>query len=150
MQATQTANGKYGYNTVFQNKTLNDWVQEFHKINCEENKWSFTPLKPGAYGYDNLVICLGNFFSSQSAPKETSLEEVAILIHDSWVENYIYWRDNKPWEKEGYFKPFKPINDERRNKCAETSYKDLPDDEKEKDLILARYIIKLFAGELPE
>jgi hypothetical protein len=96
-------------------------------------------LKVGCYGFDNLAVCIGYVFDN--ADKITSVDEIAEMIHKSWIINYIYWRDNTPWVDDNvkYIKPFKPINDDRRNLCAITDYKDLPDDEKEKDLILARW-----------
>ena len=33
-----------------------------------------------------------------------------------------------------------PLNDINRNKLAETKYEDLPEDEKEKDRVIARFI----------
>ena len=69
---------------------------------------------------------------------------MADLIHQALAINYIYWRDNKPWLRkgEGYTKANKPLNDERRNMCAVSKYEELPEDEKEKDLIIARWIQK--------
>ena len=54
MEAYQTANKKYKYNQIIKNKSLDEWVQNLHKYNCEYNNWKFTLLKKGSYGYDNL------------------------------------------------------------------------------------------------
>ncbi len=87
----------------------------------------------------SLCFALNNIDS-----KSTEIE-IADFIHQGWVINYNYWRDHKPWEKEVCRnKPAKPLNDERRNLCAETKFSDLPNDEKEKDLLLAKWIQKKF------
>jgi argininosuccinate synthase len=63
MEPIKTANGQYEYT-----KQLNILVQKAHKYNCDENKWCvssetgsiasafYTPLKKGAFGYDNLIV----------------------------------------------------------------------------------------------
>ena len=48
--------------------------------------------------------------------------------------------EDKPWT-DGYRKPNVALGDKRRNQCAATKYADLPEDEKEKDRTIARYII---------
>lgn len=154
--AIETANRKYKYNQLFFQNTLNDIIQEAHKFNCEKNKWDFKPLIPGAFGYDNLAICLGNSFTKILQDLDTNTnanynqninnnltlgEEIAELVHKSWIENYTYWRDNKPWETNNTYRPpYSPIGDERRNKLAETPYSELPQEEKDKDLIIAEFI----------
>jgi hypothetical protein len=39
-----------------------------------------------------------------------------------------------------YFKPFNPIGDKQRNNSAITTYDDLPLEEKDKDLIIAKIL----------
>lgn len=127
-----TADGEISY-TPFTEK-----VQLVHQKNCELNNWNFKPLSPGSYGYDNLVYCLA------ACQGLSNLEEMASLIHDAWTVNYIYWRDNSPWEKNSFYrKPFSPLNDERRNMCASLAFSLLPEDEKKKDEILAKIILEL-------
>ena len=113
---------------------LKHWVQMCH----QENKWNYNPLKKGSFGYDNIVVSLVKFFSKTS----TSSDEND-AIHQGWQENYIYWRDNKPFLPLNislYTKPAKSLGDERRDMCAVTTYKDLPEDEKEKDLIFVKAV----------
>ena len=141
-EPTQTANSMYSYDMILNGKKLSSLVQEIHKFNCTENGWFFNPLRPGGFGFDNLAICLG--YVIPQITKETPIDVVADLIHQAWAINYIYWRDNKPWLRkgEGDTKANKPLNDERRNMCAVSKYEELPEDEKEKDLIIARWIQK--------
>ncbi len=145
--ATSTANGICNYSDIIHEFTIKDLVQDLHKFNCTQNKWFFNPLKPGSYGFDNLATCF-NIVLPLITHKDSS-EKIADLIHSAWTINYCYWRDNKPWLRKDfiYYKPNKPINDERRNLCATTAYKNLPDDEKEKDLIIARWFQQKFLKE---
>ena len=144
--ATETANQKYQYNQTFYGRTLDDWVQLVHKNNATVNNWKYFPLKKGAFGYDNLVISLsylftksGNVLQSQSINNDF----LADLVHRGWIENYLYWRDNKPWNSNSnYFKPAQPLGDDRRNLCAKTEYAQLPDEEKVKDKDIANFICK--------
>ena len=140
----ETANRKYKYDQVFISQTLDEWIQQAHRYNCQSNKWKYTPLKRGAYGYDNLAICLGNILTyiENHGMSELNVTKLASNVHDGWTENYIYWRDYTPFVHGVYLKPYNPINDERRNACASMTYEQLSDEEKEKDLIIARFIFE--------
>ena len=155
MEAIYTADGNFKYDQEYCGKTLDKWAQEAHKHNCKVNGWKFCPLKKGAYGYDNLCMSFGYVFEHYDIDEldelddldkrdELNVDQVASLIHDGWVANYLYWRDNKPYDCNdyNYRKPYKPINDKRRNKCADTPYDDLPNNEKKKDLVFAKFILK--------
>ena len=73
--------------------------------------------------------------------KFNQIEEFSKFIHEGWVENYIYWRDHKPWTTDkNYTKPSQCLGDKRRNDCAKTKYLNLPEDEKLKDRIIAKFI----------
>jgi hypothetical protein len=139
--ATCTANQLVQYNSVAFGKTYSEWVDKAHAYNCSQNGWKCAPLKPGAYGYDNIVMSLHKVFSEPNF--ERSVEDISRLIHDGWAENYRYWVDVKPYKTDDkYIKPSKPINDKRRNECAVTPYKDLPEDEQEKDRVFARFVLQ--------
>ena len=148
MMATKTANGMYDYNAIVCDKTLDAWVQETHHMMSREYGWKSTPLKPGCFGYDNLVVSLAYCYERllQSIEKTSvSLEEVSDFIHQGWILNYVYWRDHQPWViNKAYIKPAKALGDERRNMCASTAYNDLPEDEKQKDRLIAAYFLKHF------
>lgn len=150
----KTATDNYNYSKKYLNHTLNDWVQNLHKLHCEENKWQYRKLNPGAYGYDNLiytvVYALNNIqkqIKSRNYKNNLDLNLIAKSIHKGWFINYVYWRDNNPENRqnENYRAPYKPLGDERRNKCADTNYEDLPEEEKNKDILLAKLMIKLYA-----
>ena len=149
MEATTSANGKYTYDKKYFGKTLDVWINTAHKFNCESNKWKYMPLKKGAFGYDNLCVSLVKVFKYIKAKQDKDedyifdVDSLANRIHRGWIENYLYWRDNTPWKNKEftYYKPAKAINDTRRNECADTDYNDLPQDEKDKDIIFANFII---------
>lgn len=140
MEAVQTANGKYHYLELYHDKSLHDWIQAMHLYNCQTNNWNYTPLKKGAFGYDNLGICLGNAFNATTHWDD--MTELATNIHESWIENYVYWRDYAPWTRTDvkYYQPFNALGDERRDQCANTSFSNLPLDEQQKDLVLATFL----------
>jgi len=144
MTLTHTANGKYEYDTLYNGKTLDKWIEDVNRHNCNANKWNYFKLQKGNFGYDNLAVCITYVFQYiQENNKLPSLHKCCKLIHDGWIENYIYWRDNKPYNgKRGYKRPGNPLNDERRNNCAKLSYDDLPEDEQEKDKIIASYLLE--------
>ncbi len=134
--ATVTANGKYNYNEQFGDKTLTEWADICHKELSRVSKWKYIPLKAGSFGFDNMIISIGYLFENF---EKNELEHLAELIHKGWTINYIYWRDNKP--KAPYLSPAKPLGDKRRNDCAIIPYKNLPEDEKEKDRVIARTLM---------
>lgn len=135
-EPTTTADGKIPY------AFYDEFVQKTNQKNCEHFGWKCAPLKKGAYGYDNLVYTVHTVFTRDE--DITDLEKIAELIHDAWTTNYLFWRDNKPYEQNpGYRRPFNPIGDERRDKCASTKYTDLPEEEKNKDRVLAEIIVEL-------
>lgn len=139
--AIHTANGKYLYSQYFYDKPLDSYIQYCHKVLSEKSGWNYMPLKEGSFGYDNLAMSIGymldNFKPNQSK------EVYALFIHEGWCMNYIYWRDCLPGEHNpnAYISPYTPLGDERRNKCAITNYNSLPQEEQQKDLILAEAVI---------
>lgn len=148
MTENMTANGKYNYNQEFYKMTLNEWVQNAHKFNCLSNNWNHHPLKKGAFGYDNLAVSISHTLTSNDfllLPKILNDEHINILsklIHEGWSINYIYWRDNEPYINNNlYLKPYNKLDDERRNICAQIEFNDLEQDEKDKDIILAKFLI---------
>ncbi len=137
-----TANGLYKYDEIYHGRAMHEWVRMAHEVNCINNGWKICPLIPRAYGYDNMVVCLSKIFQLNILDiNDNEKMKMAEVIHDGWTENYIYWRDNKPWENRGYRRPNGTLGDERRNMCAATAFKDLPEEEQKKDLILVEFVI---------
>ena len=133
-----------GYENTYK---LKDVVQELHAYNSKQNGWKVFLLKEGAFGFDNLAICIMyilNKIKSQEKLKNKDIEKLSDYVHRGWIKNYTHWRDTEPWKSADYIKSAKPLNDENRNKLAETDYEDLPEDEKEKDRIIAKFIKQKF------
>lgn len=134
--AETTADKMYDFNTEISGKPIWEWVSLVHFGMCISSGWEVKPLKPGTFGYDNLVYSICYAF------QHNEREKMASAIHDGWCKNYIYWRDNMPWKLDPrYYAPFNPLDDERRNKCAITSFADLPQDEKDKDYMIADILL---------
>jgi hypothetical protein len=141
MEINETANKLYKYNQEFYNISLDKLVQNTHKYNCEKNKWIYYPLKKGSFGYDNLAVSIGYSLSNYN---NEGINKLAYLIHEGWIINYIYWKDYLPFDRDvKYIKPFNPLNDERRNKCAITKFEDLEKEEQDKDYVIAEYLYEI-------
>jgi hypothetical protein len=144
MVASQTANGQFSYNQSFLNQPLHTLVQELQLYQAKTYGWAAVPLKQGGFGFDNLAICIGLLLQKieQDRSLLDNLELASDLIHQGWIINYVYWRDSKPGLKSKDYKaPAKPLGDERRNMCAITSFQLLPEDEKNKDRVIAKFLL---------
>lgn len=137
----RSANGKYNYFSMYYGRTLQEYVVFVDEKMIEHYNWNRKKLVPCSFGFENLINSIGRIFDNCNNNSTTS--EMAEQCHIGWVENYIYWRDNKPYLREPYLRPFNPLNDERREKCASTIYNDLDDNEKEKDLFIVS-VVKSF------
>lgn len=138
---------------------LCDLVQSCHKALADASGWTYSPIKPYTFGYDNLGCSVGRAMLSLCPPTYSSservtpsqiitpsAEELAVHIHNGWCENYVWWCDKEPWKPKDspYKTPYTPLGDARRNECAATSFVDLPSEEKEKDRVIARHLLSLF------
>ncbi len=135
--ATTTADGRYHYTNVMRlGRTLDIWVQLMRKHNSNVHGWYYRPLERGGYGYDALCCSIMNVFDAiQMSTNEWAL---ARAVHAGWTENYVYWRDNMVPPRSPYRAPSYPLGDSRRDQCAASIFDELPKDEQEKDLIIAR------------
>lgn len=131
-----TANGAFKYDSPFNTIPLKDWVQVVNAHMACAYNWKSIPLQPGSFGFDNMCMSIGRLFQNLTFDVELASD----IVHEAWIENYTFWVSNKPWVF-GYRKPKNTLRDERRERCAATKYADLPDEEKEKDRVIARVII---------
>ena len=140
------------------NKTLLELVNGVHKALSDHSNWEYKPLSPGMFGFDNICESIAAFtehydistrgfdrdLARLSHGSSTVQKELSSADHQGWAKNYIHWRDNKPWETDEQFKnPFRPLGDENRNKLAEMHFLDLPKEERDKDLVIAKYLLSL-------
>ena len=142
---TVTANQLYSYDAQVGNQTLHHFIQQSHLAMCKAYGWSSTPLKVGCFGYDNLACSIAWCYTQlieTITERSVIVEDAAAWVHDGWVQNYVWWRDQKPWKtNKAYTKPSAALGDERRDNLALTAYADLPEDEKEKDRVVASYVL---------
>ena len=139
-----SANNLYSYDKEYHGLTLSKWVELTHAHMGQESGWSYYPLKMGSFGFDNILMSLAYVFDHVENFQETTIDSVSDWVHQGWVSNYTYWRDHQPWlpaKTSLYTKAAKALGDERRNLCAKTDYKDLPEDEKIKDQMIAKFLI---------
>lgn len=133
-----SANGKYEYSSIYYGKSLSQHALALDAKMIDHYKWDRGLLAPCSYGFENLVNSIGSIF--EKCNKDSSLDTMAEQCHLGWVDNYLYWRDHQPYLTGTYVKPYNPLNDERRDKCASTNYADLDEKEKEKDLFIASVV----------
>jgi len=139
--ATITANKQYSFNTIYQGKTLADWIIITHREMSRLSGWKYMPLNPGTFGYDNQANSAALALTKYK--EGMTRDELASIVHDGWTINYTYWRDNKPWKTDNLYKaPAKPLGDKNRDSCAVTSYENLPQEEKNKDLMIADILLQ--------
>lgn len=137
-----SANGLYKYSDEYDGVTLDFLVETIHKEMSTHYKWKYYPLKHGSFGYENMINSIGKVLTNKK--KNKSIDETANLIHESWIDNYTFWRDTKPFlTNNKYIKPATTLGDDRRNECAKTKYSNLPNEEKEKDIFMARILYNL-------
>lgn len=130
-----TANGVFKYDHPFNTVPLHYWVQAVNNQMSYIYYWE-NNLKSGTFGFDNMCMSIGRLFQNFTF----DIEEASSIVHNAWIENYTFWVSNKPWNN-GYEKPLKSIRSKRRERYAITQYVDLPEDEKDKDRVIAKYII---------
>jgi hypothetical protein len=145
---------------VMMGQSLDTLVQKVHKNNAVVYGWGCAPLIRGAFGYDNLCSSIMKFIEViDLTPDSTDAElntdplpdgdALAAAIHDGWAENYIYWRDNKPYLRSClgwpmYRRPAQPLGDDRRNLCAASAFAALPADEQMKDRVIAQFLLEIY------
>lgn len=145
----QTANEQFLYDEKYYGRTLRQFVPGAHAYLARACGWgNARPPNPGTFGFDNLICSIGRALSSvmthiSQTGQLPSLRFVAAWVHLGWGENYVYWRDEKPWLDTGraYCKPSKKLGDARRDTCVMTAFDSLPEDEKDKDLAIARFLL---------
>jgi hypothetical protein len=145
----QTADGRYWFSDIYYGKKLEVHVDDLHKYNSDANGWGRYELIPGLFGFDCLAHACARTFKyidtweldNDGIPE---IEFLAGMVHDAWVDVYVFWRGNKPWETSDVYKrPKNKLGDERRDGLC-VPYAELPPQEKAKDVIIAEYFLRFF------
>lgn len=141
-----TANQQFCFDEMYFSKSLGEWIRLVHKDLSEKSGWGPIVLKPGMFGFDNIAMSIGFAFGRmienefEHLNRDEKLELIADRVHEGWRANYIFWRDNKP--SLPYKSPASPLGDDRRNNLSVKTFAQLPENEKEKDLIIARFLLE--------
>ena len=146
--ADRTADGYWHYSSCMYGRTLAEWAQLLHLANCKANQWTHRPLRVGSFGFETLVYSAAQTLpvllvhpEHQPIPENSAFfNELCVYVHNAWARVYVHWRDHRP-SSPPYFPPRDPLGDHRRNRCAELSFNDLPEDEKEKDRVIMRALL---------
>jgi hypothetical protein len=145
--ATCTANGRISYDNEYLGKPLREWVREVHRDLTHSQDWEYKPLLPGAFGFDNLALPIATVLGRCDLPLQT--DAIAEVVHNSWADNYCFWRDQLPWIcLNNYMQPYNELGDDRRDRLAELQYHELPEGEKIKDQIVADSILNILQTNL--
>lgn len=140
--ATECFNKMCRYDVVIFGKKIIDIANGAHHALSIASGWDYKPLQPGSFGIDNMVCsCYEALKVLKNGNGNIIIETVADAVHRGWVINYLFWRDNEVVAP--YKKPYNKLGDERRDQCAQLAYKDLNDDEKHKDIIIAQFLMQL-------
>ena len=150
MIAKETANKQYQYDDIVRGKSLHDWATEVNSRLCTLNEWKVSPLKKGSFGYDTIIVSIGNAFQETDTMEIIRKSDLADKVHQGWAANYLYWRDHCPYENENglYIKPSNPFGDVHRDLCALQSYSEVSIDVREKADLIAGILLNLLVEEL--
>jgi len=116
--------------------TLHQAVDSLHRFILAKNGWEYRPLKIGSWQYDNFahfIFSINEWCLQNVAEKKPTPKRLSKIVHASWVQNYTYWRDQKPYlTDKRYSLPKKdPFNPERDARVLKV-YKDLSEEEQAK------------------
>ncbi len=120
--------------------TLHDAVESLHIYLCYVNNWTENGLKADSWSYDNLAHliyymnewCLQRWSMNPQIKFTTKMLQK--VVFDAWKDNYIHWRDEKPYTKDKRYTlpkkiPFNPDRDAR----STINYGDLCQEQKDKN-----------------
>lgn len=137
----KTANGLFSYDQVYFNETLDTHANNVNRIVAKKCGWGGWKLNAGMFGYDNFIMSVGY---ALECPDKSNKETLCEYAHQGWATNYVFWRDNKPWLTNSFYKkPNKLPGDDRRDKLTVTKYANLPKEEKISNIIIAEYVLGL-------
>jgi len=137
---TRTANGEYDYDAPAGGATIRELVDAAHRALGAASGWEYVPLRPGAFGFDNLACSVGRVADALRVNPLLDEAAAARAVHGGWCANYRHWRDAPPAAPDRA--PREPLGDARRDACLAADFDELPADEREKDLVVARSVLE--------
>jgi hypothetical protein len=108
--ATTTADGSVDFDEIWHGKSMRTWVELVHRNSAEKNNWVYRPMRPGDFGYDVFAVQIHAMFTCGLSSAQA--------LHEAWVRNYVYWRDNRPWLTGVYKEPYLLPGDSQRDRWA--------------------------------
>lgn len=90
-----TANRKYDYNEHYYFNSLKEWV----KICWKQHSVMFPTknIQKGDYNTDSYATMIGCVFKCLNTKKSVTV--MLDKCFEEWKTNYLYWKNEKPWEK---------------------------------------------------
>jgi len=132
-----TADGKYNLAQKFFNELpLYKLAQTCNELTCKNP----IILTFNSYGMDVIASSIGYALINIVDLSLASIEEISTMIHKGWIENYIYWRDNKPWISRNFSKPHDALGDERRESFVTLSFNELDKTRQARNLLWAKFL----------
>ena len=153
---TKTASGLYSFDTIYFNLSLSEWITNVHRRMVKIG-WANVKIFPGKYGYDTYSYTLVSIFETIMSHKndiflyigKVLLYDIYVeAVHKAWTENYIYWKNNTPYESLNYKKPSKPIDNSYNDNFATSYHTNLPDDHVEMYLDLIKTVFDILSEEI--
>ena len=108
----KSASGEIDFDTIYFNKSLHDWVLETNKKLSKINNFKTIRIKEGKFGFDVLATMIHNVMTSLIEDpndimlymrKELDVEQFHNILHGSWINCYLVWKNRKPWLTNGNY-----------------------------------------------
>lgn len=118
MDITKTASGTVSFETIYFNKPISEWVTIINKKIAKPNEFRVIKIHPGKFGYDVLATMINHTFTCINenindillyTRNRLDIQPYLNLIHGSYVECYLFWKNFSPHINNGYTVPKKEL-----------------------------------------